>query len=63
MQTDHGLSARHADRALRLSRSARHYRPRAYNDGPLVAAIELHLKDNPDQGLGLLFDGALRQQG
>lgn len=63
MQTHHGLSARRADRTLRLSRSARHYRPRARDDGPLIIAIEAHLKDNPGHGFGLLFDQALRPQG
>lgn len=63
MQTDHGLSARRADRVLGLSRSARHYRPRVRDDGPLIAAIEAHLQDNPGHGFGLLFDGALRLQG
>lgn len=63
MQTDHGLSARRADRVLSLSRSARHYRPRIRDDGPLIAAIEAHLKDNPGHGFGLLFDGALRPLG
>ncbi|MBO9741389.1 IS3 family transposase, partial [Xanthomonas axonopodis pv. begoniae] len=63
MQTAHGLSARRADRVLRLSRSARHYRPRQRDDGPLIAAIEAHLKDNPGHGFGLLMDWALRPQG
>lgn len=63
MQTDHGLSARRADRVLCLSRSARHYRPRVRDDAPLIAAIEAHLKDNPGHGFGLLFDGALRPLG
>lgn len=63
MQTTHGLSARRADRALRLSRSARHYRPRVRDDGPLIALIEAHVKDNPGHGFGLLFDCALRPQG
>lgn len=63
MQTDHGLSARCADQALSLSRSARHYRPRVRDDSPLIAAIEAHLKDNPGHGFGLLFDTALRPGG
>lgn len=63
MQTDHGLSARRADRVLSLSRSARHYRPRVRDDEPLIAAIEAHLKDNPGHGFGLLLDGALRPLG
>jgi putative transposase len=59
MQTHHGLSARRADRTLRLSRSARHYRLRPNNDGPLITAIEAHFKDNPGHGFGLLFDQRL----
>ncbi|WP_311260567.1 MULTISPECIES: hypothetical protein [unclassified Xanthomonas] len=56
MQTTYGLSARRADRVLQLSRSARHYRPRQRDDGPLIAAIEAHLKDNPGHGFGMLMD-------
>ncbi len=63
MQTTHGFSARRADRVLQLSRSARHYRPRQRDDGPLIAAIEAHLKDNPGHGFDLLMDWALRPQG
>jgi putative transposase len=63
MQTTHGLSARRADRTLGLSRSARHYRPRRRDDGPLIAAIEAHLKDNPGYGFGLLYDEALQPAG
>lgn len=60
---DHGLSARRADRTPGLSRSARHYRPRVRDDGPLIAAVEAHLKENPDHGFGLLFDEALHPKG
>ncbi|SOO21055.1 hypothetical protein XFF6992_510011 [Xanthomonas citri pv. fuscans] len=60
MQTAHGLSARRADRVLQLSRSARHDRPRQRDDGPLIAAIEAHLKDTPGHGFGLLMEWALR---
>lgn len=63
MQTNHGLSARRADRALGLSRSARHYRPRVRDDGPLIEAMQSHLKENPGYGFGLLFDEALRPSG
>ncbi len=63
MQITHGLSSRRTDRALRLSRSARHYCPRVRDDGPLIALIEAHVKDNPGHGFGLLFDCALRSQG
>lgn len=63
MQTDHGLSARRCDRSLSLSRSARHYQPRLRDDGPLMTAIEQHVKDNPGHGFGLLFAQALQPQG
>lgn len=63
MQTDHGLSARRADRTLNLSRSARHYAPRPRDDSALIEAIEVHLKDNPGHGFGLLFDQALQTMG
>src|SRR5687768_3134924 len=63
MQTDHGLSARRADRVLHLSRSARHYRPRVRDYRPLIAAIEVHLKGNPGHGFGWLFELALRPVG
>ena len=56
MQTTHGLSAQQADRALHLSRSARHYCHRVRDDGPLIALIKAHLKDNPGHGFGLLFE-------
>ena len=60
MQTGYGLSARRADRVLRLSRSARYYITRERDDGALIAAMEAHLKDNPGHGFGLLMDYALR---
>lgn len=63
LQTDHGLSARRCDRVLSLSRSARYYRPRIRDDGPLMAAIEQHIQANPGHGFGLLFGQALRPQG
>lgn len=50
MQTDFGLSARRADRALSLSRSARDYRPRIRDDGPLIEVMQVHLRDNPGYG-------------
>lgn len=63
MQTHYGLSARRADRTLGLSRSARHYRAHPRDDGPLIEAIESHVKDNPGHGFGLLFDQALQPMG
>jgi putative transposase len=63
MQTEHGLSARRADRVLELSRSARHYQPRVRDDGPLIEAIEAGLQANPGYGFGLLFGEFLRPRG
>ncbi len=63
MQTDHGVSARRADRVLGLSRSARHYVPRVRDDAPLIAAVEEGLQANPGYGFGLLFDAFLRPKG
>lgn len=55
MQTDHGLSARTACRALRLSRSAPYYRPRPRQDEPIIEAVSYHIADNPGHGFGLLY--------
>ena len=63
MQHDHGVSARRADRALALSRSARYYRPRVRDDGALIEAMQEHVKVNPGHGFGLLFDQSLRAKG
>lgn len=63
MQTEFGLSARRADRVLRLSRSARHYRPRVRDDGPLIDAMQAHVTTNPGHGFGLLYALALRPRG
>lgn len=56
MQTDHGLSARRACRALSLSRSAPYYRPVVKDDGPVIEAISGYVSENPGQGFGLLSD-------
>jgi putative transposase len=63
MQSDHGLSAKQADRTLRLSRSARHYMSRREDDAMLIEAIGRHLNDNPGHGFGLLLGQALRPMG
>lgn len=63
MQITHGLSARRADRVLGLSRSARHYMPGVRDDGPVIEAMQMHLKDNPGYGFGLLFDEVLQPRG
>lgn len=63
MQSGHGLSARRTDRVLGLSRSARHYRSRMRDDGPLIEAMQAHLKNNPGYGFGLLYLEALKPRG
>jgi putative transposase len=63
MQTDYKMSARRADRALALSRSARHYRPRVRDDAALIQATQDHLTVNPGHGFGLLFDQCLHAKG
>jgi len=63
MQTDYALSARRADRVLGLSRSARHYRPRPRDDGPIVDAIQKHLEVDPRHGFSLLFGQTLKPRG
>ncbi len=55
MQTNHGLSARAACRALGLSRSAGYYRPRACNDEPIIEVVSAHIGANPGHGFGLLY--------
>lgn len=63
MQTDYALSARRADRVLGLSRSARHYRPRPRDDGPIIDAIQKHLEVDPRHGFSLLFGQTLKPSG
>lgn len=63
MQTTYGLSARRTDRVLGLSRSARHYRPRPREDGPLIEAMQAHVAANPGHGFGLLHAIALKPHG
>lgn len=63
MQTDYALSARRADRALGLSRSARHYQPRPRDDGPVIDAIQRHLEVDPRHGFSLLFGQTLKPGG
>lgn len=38
-------------------------RPASPDDSALIEAIEVHLKDNPGYGFGLLFDEALQPKG
>ena len=63
MQTDYALSARRADRVLGLSRSARHYRPRPRDDGPIIDATQKHLEVDPRHGFSLLFGQTLKPRG
>lgn len=63
MQIHHGLSARRADRALDLSRSARYYTLRPCEDGPLIETMQAHIADNSGHSFGLLFARALRPHG
>src|SRR5262249_6750440 len=63
MQSDHGLSARRADRALALSRSARYYRHGWRDDSALIEAMQAPVKENRGHGFGLLFDQSLRDRG
>lgn len=63
MQNDYALSARRADRALGLSRSARHYRLRPRDDGPVIDAIQKHLEVDPRHGFSLLFGQTLKPGG
>jgi putative transposase len=52
----HGVSERQACQVVGVSRSHRHYRPVVRDDGPVIAAIEAHMKDNGRDGFGLLYD-------
>ena len=62
MVQEHGLSVRQACRAARLSGSAFYAPPCPRNDGPLIAAIELYVRENPRHGSDKLYP-ALWPQG
>lgn len=62
MVQEHGLSVRQACRAARLSRSTFYAPPRPRNDGALIGAIELYVRDNPRHGFDKLYP-TLRRQG
>jgi putative transposase len=62
MVQEHRLSVRQACRAARLSRSTFYAPPRPRNDGPLIAAIELYVRENPRHGFHKLYP-ALRPKG
>lgn len=52
---EHGLSARQACCALRLSRSMLYYRPVIRNDRPVIEAVTAYVAKNPRHGFGLLL--------
>ena len=58
----HGLSIRRACQATCLARSAFYAPRRSRDDGPIIAAIEGFVRDNPRQGCGKLYP-ALRGPG
>ncbi|HEY0199503.1 MAG TPA: hypothetical protein VGC19_13370 [Rhodanobacter sp.] len=60
-QTHHGLAG--GPIACWTGRSARHETARARDDRALIEAVQVHLKDNPGHGFGLLFDQALIPKG
>ena len=55
MVTEHGLSVRQACRTARLARSAFYAPRRLRDDGPLIAAIEGYVRDNPRHGFDKLY--------
>lgn len=55
MVQEHGLSIRRACQAARLARSAHYVPPRPRNDGPVIAAIEGYVHDNPRHGFDKLY--------
>ena len=62
MVQGHGLSVRQACQAARLSRSAFYAPACVRDDGPMIAAIELYVRENPRHGFDKLYP-ALRPQG
>jgi putative transposase len=59
---DHGLSVRQACQAACLARSAFYAPRRPRDDGPIVAAIETYVRDNPRHGFDKLYP-SVRGQG
>lgn len=51
---EHGLTARQACRAIRMSRSMLYYRPKIKDDRPAIEAITAYMAKNPRHGFGLL---------
>jgi putative transposase len=55
MVQDHGVSIRRACQAARLARSAFYVPRRVRDDGPVIAAIEGYVHDNPRHGFDKLY--------
>lgn len=62
MTNEHGLSVRQACQTARLARSAFYAPARPRDDGPVIAAIEGYVRDNPRHGFDKLYP-ALRGEG
>jgi len=62
MVNEHGISVRQACRAARLARSAFYAPRRPRDDGPVIAAIQGYVQDNPRHGFDKLYP-TLRTQG
>ena len=60
MVAEHGLSVRQACRAARLARSAFYAPRRPRDDGPIIAAIERYVRDNPRPRLRQALSGGAR---
>ena len=62
MVEEHRLSARQACRAARMARSAYYAPRRPRDDGPVIAAIQEYISENPGQGFDKLYP-VLRTRG
>ena len=62
MVNEHALSVRQACRTARLARSAFYAPRRLRDDGPIIAAIEGYVHDNPRHGFDKLYP-SVRSQG
>ncbi|HEY3784770.1 MAG TPA: DDE-type integrase/transposase/recombinase [Steroidobacteraceae bacterium] len=62
MTSEHGISVRQSCRAARLARSAFYAPRRPRDDGPVIAAIEGYVSENPRHGFDELYP-AVRAQG
>jgi putative transposase len=62
MVNEHALSVRQACRTARLARSAFYAPRRLRDDGPIIAAIEGYVRDNPRHGFDKLYP-SVRSQG